>query len=298
MIVETLEQRLAQRGVFVESALERRLSPDVLPFDSPMTQAMRYAVLGGGKRIRAFLTLEFCCMFGDTSSEDAVDYACCHEWCTGYSLVHDDLPCMDNDDMRRGKPSCHKKYGEAVALLAGDALLTQAFYCIGSHGGPEEYPKNVLAVKALSRCAGALGMCAGQQMDLSGDAEDYDALRMLHSLKTGALMEAACLLGYYAATSTPDSKVEEKLRLYAQNIGLAFQIIDDLLDVNSTAEVLGKPIGSDAKNEKCTVLRFLSEEAAFTEASRLSEEASSLFADWKDSTYICQLPMYLLHRKK
>lgn len=292
-----LEKRLSSHAAFIEAALERQLCGDILTMESPMTQAMRYAVLGGGKRIRAFLTIEFCCMFGGTP-EGAADYACAMEMVHGYSLVHDDLPCMDNDDMRRGLPSCHKKFGETVALLAGDALLTQAFYCIGSHGTEASYAANSLAVRALSRCAGALGMCAGQQIDLAMNVQNFDALKTLHRLKTGALMEAACLLGYYAAKGTPDPITEEKLRTYAQNVGLAFQIVDDLLDVNSTAEMLGKPIGSDAKNGKCTVLNFLSEEEALAEAQRLSREAAKLFADYENSSCICQLPMYLLHRKK
>ncbi|MCI8611531.1 MAG: polyprenyl synthetase family protein [Clostridiales bacterium] len=295
--MKPLEQRLTWCASFIEEALERRLSGNILAMESPMTQAMRYAVLGGGKRIRAFLTIEFCCMFGGVP-EDAADYACAMEMVHGYSLVHDDLPCMDNDDMRRGMPSCHKKFGETVALLAGDALLTQAFYCIGNHDAKESYAANSLAVRALSRCAGALGMCAGQQMDLAMDAQDYDTLKTLHRLKTGALMEAACLLGFYAAKGEPDVNIEKNLETYAQNLGLAFQIIDDLLDVNSTEEVLGKPVGSDAKNGKCTVLKFLTEEEAFEEARRLSQEASALFADYKNSDSICQLPMYLLNRKK
>lgn len=295
--MEALEKRLALQAAFIEAALDRQLSDKLLVYSSPMTEAMRYAVLGGGKRIRAFLTLEICRMFGGTE-KDAADYACAMEMVHGYSLVHDDLPCMDNDDMRRGKPSCHKKFGETVALLAGDALLTQAFYCVGAHGGADAYSSNSLATKQLARCAGALGMCAGQQMDLAMDADNFEALRTLHSLKTGALMEASCLLGYYAAGNGADPDMEAKLAAYAQNIGLAFQIIDDLLDVNSTEEVLGKPIGSDAKNGKCTVLRFMSQEDAFAKARLLSEEAASLFANMEKGTYICQLPMYLLNRKK
>lgn len=295
--MKTLEQRLTWCASFVEEALERQLSANILLMESSMTQAMRYAVLRGGKRIRAFLTIEFCCMFGGIP-EDAADYACAMEMVHGYSLVHDDLPCMDNDDMRRGRPSCHKKFGETVALLAGDALLTQAFYCIGNHGTKESYNANSLAVQALSRCAGALGMCAGQQMDLAKDIQDYDALKMLHRLKTSALMEAACLLGYYAAKGIPNPDTEKKLEIYAQNVGLAFQIVDDLLDVNSTAEELGKPVGSDVKNGKCTVLKFLSQEEAFEEARRLSQESSALFAGYENSDSICQLPMYLLNRKK
>lgn len=295
--MEALKSRLQLQADFIEIALQQQLSDHVLLYSSPMTEAMRYAVLGGGKRIRAFLTLEFCCMFGGTV-QDAADYACAMEMVHGYSLVHDDLPCMDNDDMRRGKPSCHKKFGETVALLAGDALLTQAFYCVGAHGDSTAYPSNSLAAKQLARCAGALGMCAGQQMDLAMNADSFEKLRVLHSLKTGALMEASCLLGYYAAGNDVNPEIEEKLATYAQNIGLAFQIIDDLLDVNSTEEVLGKPIGSDAKNGKCTVLQFMSQKEAFAQARRLSEEAAALFAGWDRSTYICKLPIYLLNRKK
>ena len=295
--MESLKERLTLDAELTERALEARLSDAVLGSGSVMTEAMRYAILGGGKRIRAFLTLEFCAMFG-ASRENALDYACALEMVHGYSLVHDDLPCMDDDDLRRGKPSCHKRFGEATALLAGDALLTQAFCCLAAHGGTEAMASNCLAVAALSRCAGPAGMCAGQQMDLGMEVSDYSQLKALHNLKTGALIEAACLLGYYAATDAPAPEITERIRDYAQKIGLAFQIVDDLLDVRSTAEELGKPIGSDEKNGKKTVLTFLSEAEAEAEAERLSVDASALFADQSDSRYICELPRYLQNRKK
>ena len=295
--METLEQRLALDAELAEHALEAQLSDDALGSSSAMTEAMRYAVLGGGKRIRAFLTLEFCAMFGG-KRENALDYACALEMVHGYSLVHDDLPCMDDDDLRRGKPSCHKKFGEATALLAGDALLTQAFCCLSRHGGASQSQSNCLAVAALSRCAGAAGMCAGQQIDLGMEVADYSALVQLHSLKTGALIEAACLLGYYAVAETVDPATVEKIAAYAHKVGLAFQIVDDLLDVRSTSEELGKPIGSDAKNGKKTVLTFLSETEAENEAARLSADASELFAHLNCSRYICALPGFLLNRTK
>ncbi len=281
-------------ALFIEKKLESLLLADNIG-DGKMADAMRYAILGGGKRIRAFLTLEFCKLFGG-SEEDAANYACALEMVHGYSLVHDDLPCMDNDDMRRGKPSCHKAYGETVALLAGDALLTYAFEVCAK--ADLSAKKNAMAVKTLAECAGAMGMCKGQELDLMLDCPDYRSLKVLHNKKTGELIRAAATLGYIASPQVYDEKVAEKISEYALSLGLAFQIEDDLLDVRSTTEELGKPVGSDEKNGKKTVLSYMTVEEAENEAKELSEYAASLFKNIDGSDIVAELPIYLLSRKK
>ncbi len=292
--MSTLKNVIEADALFIEKKLESFLSKDNIG-DGKMAEAMRYSILGAGKRIRAFLTLEFCKLFGGTE-EDAAAYACALEMVHGYSLVHDDLPCMDNDDMRRGKPSCHKAFGETVALLCGDALLTYAFeVCAGADLCGE---KNALAVKTLARCAGAMGMCGGQELDLMLDCPDYQSLKVLHNKKTGELIRAAATLGYIASPEEYDSAVAEKIEKYALSLGLAFQIEDDLLDVRSTTEELGKPVGSDEKNGKKTVLSYMSVCEAEAEAKRLSEYAASLFCDKNCSETVSELPLYLLNRKK
>lgn len=284
-----INNKLKECAEYIEIALEKRM--DAIKADK-MAEAIAYSVLGGGKRIRAFLVIEFCKLFGGDIS-DAEDFACALEMVHAYSLIHDDLPCMDNDDMRRGKPSCHKAFGETVALLAGDALLTYAFEtAAASKNNP------ALGVKVLAKCAGALGMCRGQEIDLSCDCGSFDELKKLHNLKTGALINAACTLGYLASGVEIDESILEKIEDYALSIGLAFQIIDDLLDVRSTAEELGKPIGSDDKNGKKTILTFMDEDAADKMAYELSAKASKIFAERENSDVVCQLPMYLYKRTK
>lgn len=289
-----LKERLEYDGNVIENFLDSILDESKLN-GGDMARAMRYATLGGGKRIRAFLVIEFCRLFGGRE-EDALSFAAALEMVHAYSLVHDDLPAMDNDDMRRGKPSCHKAFGESVALLSGDALLTYAFeVCASAPLSPE---KNVLAVKTLAECAGAAGMCGGQELDLLLDCPDYDSLKRLHHLKTGELIRAAATLGYIASPCAYDKDTAEKIRDYALSLGLAFQIEDDLLDVRSTTEVLGKPVGSDEKNGKKTVLSYMTVEEADIEAKRLSTHASEIFEDMENADIICKLPVYLLTRKK
>lgn len=289
-----LKNRLSHDAEFIENTLDRLLDKNELNGGN-MAEAMRYATLGGGKRIRAFLAIEFCRLFGGTE-DDAAYYASALEMVHAYSLVHDDLPAMDNDDMRRGKPSCHKAFGESCALLAGDALLTYAFETCAS--APLCAEKNALAVRTLAKCAGAAGMCGGQELDLLTDCPDYDSLKKLHNLKTGELIRAGATLGYIASPAEYDEAVAKKIADYAFSLGLAFQIEDDLLDVRSTTEELGKPVGSDEKNGKKTVLSYMTEEEADEEAKRLSLHAAELFADMNGSEVVSKLPVYLLGRKK
>ncbi|MBQ4042952.1 MAG: polyprenyl synthetase family protein [Clostridia bacterium] len=289
--IEILLKEAAQK---TEAELEKQLSPQ-FSGDTVLAEAMRYAVLGGGKRIRAFLVLQFCRLAGG-AEENALPFAAALEMVHAYSLVHDDLPCMDNDDMRRGKPSCHKAFGEANALLAGDTLLTQAFETIVS---ASDVPDRcaVLAVRALAQGAGALGMAGGQYYDLSDECASYEELRRLQSMKTGALIRTAALLGCYAASSEPDSTFMRDVLIYADRIGFAFQIVDDMLDVTGTEAELGKPIGSDAKNGKKTVLSYLSMEEAASLAQKCTEEAIAALQPYAGNETLCALAQYLLNRK-
>ncbi len=238
--------------------------------------AMRYSLLAGGKRLRPMLTLALCEICGG-SAEEALPFAAAVEMVHTYSLIHDDLPCMDNDDYRRGKPTNHKVYGEAVAVLAGDALLTAAFSQLAAASLPAE--RVVRAVDALSRCAGELGMVGGQVLDINAETrlcteqEVYD----IQSRKTGALISAACRLGVIAAGGS-DEQLRSAVR-YAEAIGLAFQIEDDILDVIGDEKKLGKATGMDeAKNtfvrlygiERCRVMIAEQTEIALQAAQALN----------------------------
>ena len=217
-----------------------------------LLEAMRYSLLAGGKRVRPVLALKFCqALCG--GMEPALDYACGIEMLHTYSLIHDDLPCMDNDDLRRGKPTCHVKYGEWLALLAGDALQTAAFERLAASRRTTA-GANGKACAVLARAAGKSGMCAGQYLDIKEEGRelDVDRLTQIHVRKTSALLEAACLLGLTASPVEPSPDQWAAAERYARELGLAFQIRDDMLDVESTAEELGKPIGSDEANGKTT----------------------------------------------
>lgn len=267
--------------------------------------SMRYSIFSGGKRIRPAITLMFSRLFGGTD-EKAVPYACAVEMIHTYSLIHDDLPCMDNDDIRRGKPSNHKQFGEATALLSGDTLLTYAFEVCASN--PYVSDKSIRnAVRALSSGAGAFGMTGGQMIDLmySGTDEQvkakkdfsFDDLEYMHRLKTGALIKTAALLGYYAACDDHDEKIINDITAYAYNIGLAFQIEDDILDVEGSDE-FGKPAGSDEKNGKITVLSYMSIDEARKLAEKLTCEAVEAVSGYQGNDELSSLAVYLLTRKK
>ena len=231
---------------------------------------MRYACEAGGKRIRPVLTLEFCRLCG-TEVERALPFACAVEMIHTYSLVHDDLPCMDDSPLRRGKPSVHAAFGEAAALLAGDALLTQAFQVMADAQVPAEFI--AAAVSVLAGAAGGAGMVGGQMLDLDseGKAISLDTLERLQQGKTAALLIAACELGCLAAGAGTAQR--DAARRFGEGIGLSFQIVDDILDITSTNEALGKPTGSDQRNEKVTYVSLLGIEEARLWAARRTAEA-------------------------
>lgn len=240
--------------------IEKRLN-DFFTQDCPqkvLLDAMRYSLLAGGKRIRPVLTMKFCQVCGGTP-EEALDFACGVEMLHTYSLIHDDLPCMDNDDLRRGKPTCHKVFGETVATLAGDALQAAAFRTVLAAEGPWMETVSAGPAKAayfLAEAASERGMCAGQYLDTvdSGGSHTVEELCTIHAWKTGALLRAACLMGVCACAGhrRVDTRAFDAAGKYAEHLGMAFQIQDDILDVTATTQVLGKPVGSDETNGKAT----------------------------------------------
>ncbi len=262
-----------------------------------VTDAMRYSIQNGGKRIRPMLTLEFCRVCGGDPLT-ALPFACAVEMIHTYSLIHDDLPCMDDDDLRRGKPSCHKKFGESYALLAGDGLLTLAFETLTKAYAVS--PQNIVrAVRVLSDFAGVNGMIGGQVIDLLAEEKqaDYETLQRIDSLKTGALIKSAVLLGCIAA-DVQEEAVLSAAETYAENIGFAFQVVDDILDVTSDTDTLGKPVGSDAKNAKSTFVSLLGLEACKSLANRLTENAvQALDAFPRDTEFLKELANQLAVRK-
>ena len=295
LVANKVEDILLEAADKVDAELTRYLAEEFAG-ETVTSEAMRYAVLGGGKRIRAFLVLEFCKLFGG-KEEAAMPFACALECIHAYSLVHDDLPCMDDDDLRRGKPTCHIQFGEAEALLAGDGLLTFAFEICASNKYVSHKAVRY-AVATLAHEAGAVGMVGGQTLDLQNDVESYAQLRKIFSKKTSALIRAACLLGYFAAVDKPISKDMDNIKLYAEAIGLAFQIHDDILDVKSDTQTLGKSIGSDAKNHKKTVLSFLKMNEAEDEETLLTLLAVEVISEYAESENLCNLALWLLSRRK
>jgi len=257
-----------ERAQRVESALERALPPaDESP--QPLHAAMRYAVLGSGKRVRALLAYAS----GELAEADpgAADHAAVAvELIHAYSLIHDDLPCMDDDVLRRGKPTCHVAHGEAMALLAGDALQTLAFDVLAK--APSSHAQTQVAL--LAAAAGSRGMAGGQALDLShvGDTLSLDELERMHALKTGALILAAVRLGA-GCGRTLDRSESDALDRYAAAVGLGFQVVDDVLDVEGTAQSLGKTAGKDAVQGKPTYATLLGLDAAKERVAVLRDEA-------------------------
>ncbi len=257
--------------------------------------AMRHSLSAGGKRIRPVLIYEFCRICGG-APELADAAACGMEMTHTSSLIFDDLPAMDDDDLRRGKPSCHKAFGEATAILAGDALICAPFMLIANdpHLTAEQ---KVALIAVLSEREGANGMVGGQVMDMKFETQDIvtaDDLTTMCLGKTGALMEASCKMGCICGGGTPEQ--QEAAAAYGRSIGLAFQIIDDILDVTSTAEMLGKPIGSDAAEEKKTFVTVLGIEAAQKKAAELTEFAHAQLELFEHTEFLHALTDELLVR--
>lgn len=295
-----MEQNAYQAQYAAFSALtEQRLgelSARYLPAASRIGQAAQYSLLGGGKRVRAVLTLASCQLAGGDPAK-AADYAAALEMLHCYSLIHDDLPCMDNDDTRRGRPSCHRQFDEATALLAADALVTAAFEVIAA--APLPAGSRVAAAAHLSCAGGARGMLYGQELD-----KHYETVRAteaqlleLHAHKTGALIAAGVELGCDAADAPEITRAA--LIRYARELGLVFQIVDDILDVTSTTEQLGKPVGSDAANEKTTFITLYGPEGARRLAADHNEAALAALAPLGEpAEFLREMARELLRRDK
>lgn len=290
-----LKKQVALQAERVEEALKSYgQSPDEdlqILFD-----AEEYSLLGGGKRIRPFLVNEVCRMLGGDECA-SMPFACALEMIHTYSLIHDDLPCMDDDDLRRGKPTNHKKFGYANALLAGDALLTKAFF-VASTNPYTDRATAADAVALLSEAAGEIGMIGGQIMDLAGEHQklSLEKLHRLHSMKTGALIRVAVQLGCLAAGVPKESETMKTAQVYAEKIGLAFQVIDDILDATGSEEELGKSVGGDAEHEKTTFLTYYDVEGAKAYAASLTAEAISAISTLEHSETLTDLAVYLLER--
>ena len=260
--------------------------------------SMKYSVKNGGKRVRPLLTLLFCDACGG-NIKAALPMAEAVEYIHTYSLIHDDLPCMDNDDFRRGKPSNHKVYGEAMALLAGDGLLTAAFERIAVWGQAGLYSAEtaVRAITELSGYAGSRGMIGGQVIDIQNENKpdiSFDTLKLLDNLKTGALIEAACALGCIAAGADEEKILSAKR--FASGIGLAFQIKDDILDVTGSLEKLGKMVGSDIENGKTTYVTLLGVEKCQQMVDELTNEAMKELESFDNNEALKEYAEYLAKR--
>ncbi len=276
----------------LEGFLCSRSSGDILKL---INDAQKYSLLGSGKRIRPFLTNEVCKMLGGDVGY-AVNFAMAVEMIHTYSLIHDDLPCMDNDDMRRGRPSNHKRFDEATAVLAGDALLTNAF--LAASTGPVTDVITAKAVMMIAEAAGDNGMIGGQIIDMEGEKRrlSFDELLLLHSLKTGKMIELSAALGCISAGYDEDTDEFEHITAYARGIGLVFQIIDDILDVEGDEQVVGKTLCSDAENEKTTFLSFFTVEEARAYAKKVSDQAIRELDGFDNKELLVQLAQYLLVR--
>ena len=260
-----------------------------------LADAMRYSLLAGGKRIRPMLVLEFCRIsVGDV--EAAIPVACAIEMLHTYSLIHDDLPCMDNDDLRRGRPTNHQVFGECTATLAGDALQAEAFGTILRSSLPAD--RRAACAEALANAVGLDGMCGGQYLDMIGEGKilSQDELDAINTRKTGALLTAACVMGVCAAGGSEAQK--EAAAQFGAALGMAFQIRDDMLDVLSTEGELGKPIGSDQQEHKNTYMALLGEERCAEMVEKLSSFAKSVLTEsFAETDFLCELADSMAKRR-
>lgn len=279
---------------YVDAKLSECFKPSGLSYDG-LLESMHYSLTAGGKRIRPMLVLEFCRISGG-NIENTLPVACAIEMLHTYSLIHDDLPCMDNDALRRGKPTNHVVYGECTATLAGDALQAEAFGTIARSQLPAE--ARVTCVEILADAVGSDGMCAGQYLDMVGEHKllSKDELNDINSRKTGSLLTAACRMGVAAAGG--NKAMLDAAAQYGACVGAAFQIRDDILDVISTSEELGKPVGSDAQEHKNTYMTLLGEYKCMQMIEKLTDQAKNAIAGaFEDTKFLCELADSMVTRK-
>lgn len=267
-------------------------------YDAPLSivEAMKYSLLAGGKRLRPVLAITICAALGG-NKEDALSLACAIEFIHTYSLIHDDLPSMDNDDLRRGKLTNHKVYGEAKAILAGDGLLNYAFEIIFNEVIMRKYdPRYITAGEIIAKASGVRGMIGGQVIDIENEGNNIEIEKLfeMHRKKTGALIEAACCTG---CVISGKSEYMYNVIEYSKNLGIAFQIIDDILDYTGDVNKLGKNIGSDMQNNKSTFVSLLGLSKSKELANEYSEKAKSFAKEIDLEGFLIYLTEYLLHRE-
>lgn len=292
----TFRQQFEEDIALVEEHLRRYLVTKE-NYQKEIYEAMGYSLFAGGKRLRPVMTMEFCRMAGG-KVEDAMPFGCALEMIHTYSLIHDDLPCMDDDDLRRGKPTNHKVYGEATAVLAGDALLTKAFEVAATYGLSQGIPAQRVAeaMGVLAYEAGTEGMVGGQVVDLAAEekAIDLEELTYLENLKTSALFRAAARMGCVLGGATKEQL--DGAAEFATKLGLAFQIQDDILDIEGDQTLLGKNIGSDVAQNKSTFVSLLSMEKAKEQVAELTKEAILALAPFSDHAFMENLANMLVGR--
>ena len=293
MDLREVKERLVRTAGLVEEYLPSCIKQDNVP--ERLNSSMRYSLLAGGKRIRPVLCLTAASLFG-TDLSHVLPFACGIEMIHTYSLIHDDLPAMDNDDMRRGRPSNHKAYDEATAILAGDALQADAFRSMTQCTLPAE--RVLAALRVFAEAAGSGGMCGGQQLDMdaTGKTIALPELKHLHALKTGAILCASVVCGGILAGAGSDDV--RALREYGLNLGVAFQIADDILDVVSDTETLGKPAGSDAAQDKNTYPSLAGLDRSRELAHAHAERAQAALAPFSgaDADFLRGLALYTVER--
>lgn len=294
---QTVKERLNDLAEMTERALDRYI-PERECLQKNVILAARHSLTAGGKRLRPALVMEFCRVCGG-DEQTALPVACAIEMMHTFSLIHDDLPCMDNDDMRRGKPSCHKAFGEANALLAGDALAILPAQIIAQAGLKGTIPQSAALkiIALLGEQAGIFGMIGGQVIDTENEGKRLpeNVILEIYRMKTGALLEFCCRVGVIAAGGGVELQLAAGT--YAKKLGLAFQIIDDILDITADEKLLGKPVGSDAQSGKFTYAAVVGLDRARAEAARLTEEAVQALEAFGDREFLTGLTELLLDRK-
>ena len=294
---QTVKERLNDLAEMTERALDRYI-PERECLQKNVILAARHSLTAGGKRLRPALVMEFCRVCGG-DEQTALPVACAIEMMHTFSLIHDDLPCMDNDDMRRGKPSCHKAFGEANALLAGDALAILPAQIIAQAGLKGTIPQSAALkiIALLGEQAGIFGMIGGQVIDTENEGKRLpeNVILEMYRMKTGALLEFCCRAGVIAAGGGVELQLAAGT--YAKKLGLAFQIIDDILDITADEKLLGKPVGSDAQSGKFTYAAAVGLDRARAQAAQLTEEAVRALEAFGDREFLTGLTELLLDRK-
>lgn len=297
MSAYSVKERLADYAEMTEEALEKYI-PEVDCLQRRVIDAARYSLSAGGKRIRPALVMEFCRVCGG-DPETALPVACAIEMMHTFSLIHDDLPCMDDDDMRRGKPSCHKAFDEATAVLAGDALAIAPFRVIADAALHKLLDKDAALkiIALLGDLSGFFGMIGGQMIDLENEHKQpsMEVILEMYRMKTGALLEFCCRAGCISAGAGAAEQLAAGS--YGQRLGLAFQIVDDILDVTADEKTLGKPVGSDVADGKYTYVSAAGLENAREKARQLTEQALEQLSGFADNEFLVDLTNELLDRQ-